>query len=72
MNKTQTSEKITRGGEKCVLVRDTVKSSIVGQNARLVKAPRVFVGFVGGPEQGLRRGFADFTNRGLNYVCYGG
>ena len=39
--------------------RDTVKSSRVRRNARLVKAFPLCVEFVGGPERGFRSCFAD-------------
>ena len=52
-----------------LLARDTVKSSRVGRNARLVKAFPLCVEFVGGPEQGFWSCFADITYWELNYVC---
>ena len=54
--------------KRCLLIRDTVKSSRVRRNVRLVKALPLCVEFVGGPEQGFRSCFADVTNRELNYV----
>ena len=56
----------------CLLVRDTVKSSRVRQNARLVKAFPLCVEFVGGPEQGFRSCFTDVTDREMNYICDAG
>ena len=55
-----------------MLVPDTVRSSTVRRNVRLLKAIRSCVEFVGGPEQGFRRCFAYVTNRGLNYICGAG